>query len=217
MQECLAVIERGDFRSSTAATAGAAAGCPFCRSRGAPIPTPGEQILFLQGSRAGLLVHVSDCPNTVDYGGFLVEGEDSLRHTLSRVALERDLFATLPLSPLPGWVPPLDLRDAFVIDELAVWFCNRGLASERFHWKRDDILVVVQAIWQRRIPLEPGELSAAMLAHGLPPDRQEELEDYYEFGIKAAVAVAGRRAVRKRRLPMAMHNRWTDTMRRWGR
>lgn len=142
MKECLAVIERGDLGSSLAATVGAAAACPFCLSRGASIPTSGAQILFLHGHRAGVLARVSECPNTVDHRGFLIEGEDSPRDTLSRVALERDLFALLPLSPLPDWLPPLDLRDAFVIDELAVWFCNRGLSSGRFHWKCRDILVL---------------------------------------------------------------------------
>lgn len=217
MAECLAVIERGDFSRSPAARAGASAGCPFCRARGAVVPEGGDQILFIHGRRAGVLAKVSDTPNTTDINGFFVTRESVSRTSLERASLDSDLFAPLPLEPIPEWCPPFSLRRSFIIDELAVWFCNRGLIGGNFHWKRSDIAVMVRGCWQSKLAILPPELSAVTMAHGMPANRQAELEDYFEFGIAALIYAAGRRAVKKWRQPSAMKDEFSDAMRFWGR
>ncbi|HMG48252.1 MAG TPA: hypothetical protein VK614_12420 [Allosphingosinicella sp.] len=181
------------------------------------MPRADDQILFLHGWRAGSLAKVSDTPNSVDAVGFLASRWSGPEETLERVSVDRDLFAVLPLAPIPDWCPPFNIRRSFILDELAVWFCNRGLSSGTFHWKRDDIAEIVRVCWQKRLAISPSELSAILMAHGMPAERQAEIEDYFEFGVTALVSASGRKAVKKWRQADAMRDEFSAAMRLWGR
>jgi hypothetical protein len=215
--DCLAAIERGDFGFSRAADAGASVRCPFCCARGAPVPAPGKQIIFLHGRRAGVLATVSAIPNTIDPEGFFVSRYGASEGKLERASLDKDLFATLPLDPIPNWCPPFDLRRAFIIDEVAVWFCNRGLVGRQFHWRQSDILTAVRVCWQKKLAVRSSELSAVMMAHGMPGVRQVEFERDFDFASAALVDAVGRKPIEKWRQPHGMHAEYAAAMRYWGR
>jgi hypothetical protein len=215
MAECLAVIDRGDFSASKASKAGSSANCLFCLARGSKLPAAGKQVLFLQGSRAGIVAEVSDELNTADWDGFLVREPNARPRALSRVSLDRDLFSILPIGPVPDWCPPFDIGISFVVDELAVWFCNESFAGEKFHWQPERMHLLIQVCWQRRIAIKGTELSAVMMAHGMPSEHQQTFEVLFDFGFATLICAAGRKPIKKLRQGNAMKDQIADAMRAW--
>lgn len=194
MNDCLAGIERGDFIASRAATLASAAGCPFCIARCRELPG-GEQFVVLSGYAAGEVV-------------------SSHNRLLNR---NTELYAALPIDPLPNWLTPFSLRTLFILDELAVWFCNAALIGEGFAWERTHILTVAGVCWDKRIACSGSEMGRTFLAHGMPDRRLDEFGEQFDFAVAAMIAARGRRPVKNRRDPLIAAQQWAAAMRQWGR
>jgi len=119
---------------------------------------------------------------------------------LRRLDFPFELFGKLPLQSPPRWLPGVSLRDAFVLDELATWFANRGLLTGEYVWKPDDIVEVARVVWQKRLPITPSEIVSAFAAHGVPNKFHLDLGDKYQFGMRLLIASHGRLPIKKRRL-----------------
>lgn len=174
---CLAILGRGNFAETKASTHGKQAGCLFCTARGSETLQTGERAAILNGHDAGTVL-------------------DWTR----RYVCSTDLVGRLPLAPPADWLPPLPFTQAFIVDELAIWFCNRGLATVNYHWSEYDLVEIVRVLWEKRIPIESDEMIAVLQAHGLPSQWQAEAEKFLEFGRETLVAARGRPAIRKHRL-----------------
>lgn len=195
MAECLASIELGDFESSPASIRGVLAGCPYCEARGADWPAEGSQFVTLNGMNAGRLSKVGNTPCN--------------RNTT--------LVAALPLRSLPNWLAPFNIRTSFILDELAVWFCNHGLVGAQFCWDRSSILTVAAVCWSKRIAVSGLEVGRLLLAHGMPSEFLEKLSADFEFAVAAMRHAAGRSPIKKNRDPEAFLHDWSEVMRQWGR
>ena len=117
------------------------------------------------------------------------------------VNTEYDLVAPLgSREPLPVWLPPLSLRDAAELDEVAVRFCDRGTVSGRFVWDRTSYYEVIRACWQKRFPLTPTEVCSVLSAHGLPAEFDTEAQRAFCEGTELLVYTHGRRPIKKKRV-----------------
>jgi len=117
------------------------------------------------------------------------------------VDTERDLVAPLGASePLPTWLPPLCLRDAVVLDEVAIWFCDHCSKSGVFAWDITSFYEVIRVCWQKRLPLTPTEVCAVLSAHGLPAEFNLQAQKAFAEGIGLLVYTHGRRPTKKKRV-----------------
>lgn len=164
-----------------------------------------------------MVAEVSAEPNTVDWNGFLVVLNGDRRSTLSRVAKDRDLFAVLPVDRVPNWCPPFNIRRSFVIDELAVWFCNDCFVGKDFHWQPAKIQIAIQVCWQSKLAIKGSELSAVMMAHGMPAPRQDDFERLFDFGSSAVIGAVGRKPVKKWRERHGMRDEFAAAMHLWAK
>lgn len=189
-----AILERTSARMTLASGIGESNGCFFCAARNSSIPGLGSVVAKLNGYDSGQLFRIRDDGETAQVLGD--GGGNSVRRIPASAC---ELFGAPPLIPEP-WFPPLSLRDSFIIDELAVWFIDRGLMTTTFHWKIDDCIEVARTLWTKRVPLEPPELSQIFCAHGLPVEHQRELEHHFNYATKVLLTQHPRKIIRKKRL-----------------
>jgi hypothetical protein len=182
---------------------GEKSGCPFCAARLSVKPDLGARIIVLNDFLAGMTGTVSNAsldhrfPETA----FLVAADGDRPGTELVLNTKRNLVAPLgSQEPLPGWLPPLCLRDAAELDEVAVWFCDRCLMSGQFVWDRTSYYEVIRACWQKRFPLTPEEVCSVLCAHGLPPEFADEAQRAFLEGIGLLVYTHGRRPIKKKRV-----------------
>jgi hypothetical protein len=194
--DSLAILERGYLFASPAAANGVKADCPYCIARHIEKYQPGDKAVMLQGYEAGRLLSYSSTHDSdvVDQFAWADEPDSKLR-------LMREHWLTLPLEVLtvPFWLPKLSLRNCFILDELAVWFCNESGAGERFHWNNELTIEVARTCWRRRLPVSPMEISRLFLVHGMPEIYQAKFEELFDFAIKLLVRTEGRKALKKLR------------------
>lgn len=202
--DSLAILERGYLFPSPVSAKGVNSECPFCIAR---------HISDYRQGDLGLMLHMHDAGRLLRYKssgpGSAVDRFEWIDDPGSSLRLMREHWLTLPLEVLtvPFWLPGLSLRNCFIIDELAVWFCNESAAGDGFHWDDERLIEVVRTCWQKRLPLKPDELSKVLLAHGMPEQYQDRAEHLFGYGIAALVASGGRPALKKLRfeLPAAKH------------
>lgn len=195
--DSLAILERGYLYPSPASTRGLKSDCPFCVARHIAAYRQNDIAIMLHMQDAGRLLRYtcSEKDGDVDQFEWFDEPGTSLR-------LMREHWLTLPLEMLtvPFWLPDLSLRNCFVIDELAVWFCCESAAGDGFHWQDDRLIEVVRTCWRKRLPIRSTELSKVLLAHGMPEQYQERVEHLFEYGTETLIASEGRRPLKKLRL-----------------
>lgn len=194
--DSLAILERGYLYPSPASAKGVASECPFCIARHVDEYRPADLAVMMQMTEAGRILRY-----VASSGGESVDQFEWIDEPGSALRLLREHWLTLPLELLtvPFWLPELSLRYCFVIDELAVWFCNESRAGTGFHWDDERLIELARTCWERRLPVKPSEISKALLAHGMPEIYQERAEKLFEFGRNALVAARGRRALKKLR------------------
>lgn len=188
---------------SPAALSGRKSACPFCTARFGVNLKLGARIVILNDFRAGMTGTVSAVNLDERFPGtaFLMVADGDMPETEQIVNIEHDLVALLDSSAsLPAWLPPLSLRDAADLDDVAVWFCDRCSASGQFVWDRIAYYEVIRACWQRRFPLTPDEVCAVLYAHGLPAELGAEAQRAFLEGIGLLVYAHGRRPIKKKRL-----------------
>jgi len=93
-------------------------------------------------------------------------------------------------------LPPLDLQNASIIDQLAVYFCGLGHIGANFQWSDVRYSHIIQVCRENLIPITASEFSAVLLAHGMPSLFQQEAERLFEFGIHCATP-AGKNGSRR--------------------
>lgn len=189
--------------SSPAVLIGQKSACPFCTARLGVKPRLGARIVVLNDFRAGMTGTVSavDLDERFPKTAFLMVADGDSPGTEQIVNIERDLIAPLS-SPdsLPGWLPPLTLRDAAELDDVAVWFCDRCSVSGQFVWDRTAHYEVIRVCWQRRFPLTPDEVCSVLAAHGLPAELAAEAQRAFLEGVGLLVYTHGRRPIKKKRV-----------------
>ncbi len=180
---------------------GANAGCPFCRATLDIRTTPkaGTRFRFLTGYDAGECGTVLDYPSPISDDRFLAKMDYETGNIQRRVT-SRDLIEILPLSPIPNWAPPLELRSAAELDDVVAKFCDSG--NRPNHWVIDWIALfeIIRFVWQKRLPLEPIELWAVIDAHGAPNQFQLAITDFYQKGRDLLIYSNGKRPVKKKRV-----------------
>jgi len=194
---------RSDLRGSEAVLSGRKSGCPFCTARLGVKPDLGDRIIVLNDFRAGMTGTVStvDLDHRFPKTAFLIVADGDEPGVEQIVNTERDLVAPLgSRAPLPAWLPPLALRDAAELDEVAVWFCGRCSASGQFVWDRTSYCEVIRACWQKRFPLTPDEVCSVLCAHGLPSEFAAEAQRAFLEGTELLVYTHGRRPIKKKRV-----------------
>jgi hypothetical protein len=190
------------IQESAAILSGRKSNCPFCIARLAGKPVAGARIMILNGFRAGMTGTVSDedMDHRLPTTAFLMVADGDKPGVKQIVNMERDLVGPLEPRPLPDWLPPLALPDAAELDEVAVWFCDRCLASQPIVWNRASYYEVIRFCWQKRFPLTPNEVCSVLLAHGLPTEFASETQRAFIEGIELLVYTHGRRAIKKKRV-----------------
>jgi hypothetical protein len=197
--DSLAILERGHFFPSPAAQKGVESDCPFCIARHIDHYRRGDQAIVMQGRHAGrlLIYGSSQSDGKIDQFCWHDEPKNQMR-------FNRDIQLTLPIEvvTVPFWLPKLSLRNCFIIDELATWFCNMSAAGDRFHWNSDLIIEVVRTCWRKRLPIDAIELTRVLLAHGMPEVYQEKFEVLFNFAMKTLIHSEGRSPLKKLRLEL---------------
>lgn len=191
------------MRDSAAVLTGQKSGCPFCSARRGAQPDLGARIIVLNDFRAGMSGTVSavDLDDRFPKTAFLVVADGDKPGFEQIINTERDLVAPLGSEgTLPDWLPPLALRDAAELDEVALWFCDRCSASGQFVWDRTSYYEVIRACWQRRFPLTPDEVCSVLCAHGLPSEFAAEAQRAFLEGTGLLVYTHGRRPIKKKRV-----------------
>ena len=194
---------RSGLGGSAAVLTGQKAACPFCAARLSVKPDLGARIILLNDFRAGTMGTVSSVnldhryPKTAFF--MVADGDEPGVEQI----VNTELALVAPLGsqePLPGWLPPLALRDAAELDEVAVWFCDECSASGQFEWDRTSYYEVIRACWQKRFPLSPDEVCSVLCAHGLPSEFAAEAQRAFLEGIELLVSTHGRRPIKKKRV-----------------
>ncbi|MBU0507746.1 hypothetical protein KKH27_02765 [bacterium] len=159
--------------------------------------------MILNDFRAGMTGTVSNVdmdhrfPKTV----FLMVADGDRPGVEQIVNTEHDLVAPVGSQvPLPGWLPPLALRDAAELDEVAVRFCDRCSTSGKFVWDRTSYYEVIRSCWQRRFPLTPDEVGSVLCAHGLSLEFVAEAHRAFLEGTGLLVYTHGRKPIKKKRV-----------------
>ncbi len=208
---------KGNFRETVASKAGKKSNCPFCLGRGAAVPAPGLQLFVVNGSEAGEIYWVDELKNTTDPSGWYSREQHSAPQRFTRQSLEWTLFRLFPLTAVPQWWPPFGLRQSFVLDEAAVWFCNQCIVGGQFVVHTEAMAEICAIIWHERIDIRPKELSLLFVAHGMLSANQERLEQDFLLGITALQQASGKRPVKKWRSPDCLQKEFAEAMRLWGR
>jgi hypothetical protein len=195
--DSLAILERGYLYPTPASGNGVQSECPFCIARHIDRYRTGDKAVMVQGANAGRLLIYGSSEDSDEVNQFYWLDEPKIG-----IRLMREHWLTLPIEvvTVPFWLPRLSLRYCFVIDELAVWFCNESFAGERFHWNSNLTIEVARTCWRKRLPIDPTELSKVLLAHGMPELYQEKFEQLFDFGTKTLIQSEGRKALKKLRL-----------------
>lgn len=167
---------------------------------------------------AGRLAKVSDELNKWDRDGWMLKDQFDSKCPAFRASLSTDLFRCLPLdSPIPDWWPPFDVKLSFILDEAAVWFCNLSFIGQQFDLSIPRVSRLCAIVWEAKIDIKAKEMSALLVAHGMPITMCKQFEEWFEVGITSLVSGRGREAIKKYRQPSAIQNRFSDVMRYWGR
>lgn len=194
---------RNGIRDSTTVLSGQKSGCPFCTARLAVKPDLGARIMVLNDFRAGMTGTVSnvDLDHRFPKTAFLMVADGDEPGVKQIVDTESNLVAPVgsPAS-LPGWFPPLGLRDAAELDEVAVWFCDQCSASGQFVWDRTSYYEVIRVCWQKRFPMTPDEVCSVLCAHGLPSELLADAQRAFLEGTELLVYTHGRRPIKKKRV-----------------
>lgn len=194
--DCLAGLERGYFYPSPAALVGKHADCLFCIARCLDGMMPVGKAMILNGPKSGNII---DIICAIDESSCQYEEDDvgGISLGMREHSLILPMYKLMPTSFLPN----LSLRDCFIIDELAVWFCNASIHGVGFHWDENKIHMLTSIIWDKRIPISANEMSKVLSAHGLPGFRQIEFEKLFDFGLRAIRHASGRPAIKKKQKP----------------
>lgn len=195
-EACLAILERFTPGTSDAVARGSASGCAFCKARfNKSAPLQGE-ILLLNGFDAGQRGEVIESGD--DWVTIVCRMENG---TARFVDPFLSLFSIVPLPAKPSWFPPLDIRDAFIVDEAVVWFLDQCQPDRKaFEWSAVGFDEVIRTCWERRIPILPSEIVAVLTAHGLPHSFAERANCAYENGLRLLVHTHRRSPIKSRRL-----------------
>jgi len=127
--------------------------------------------------------------------------ESSPESAASRhIGYRHELYGKLPLHPPANWLPPLSMRHAFIVDELAVWACGEALTTGNYVWNDTIIDECIRTVWQTRIPISVDELVAVFASHGLPTILHDRLAAKFYDGIRLLRWAVGRSAIKKNRL-----------------
>jgi len=159
--------------------------------------------MILNDFRAGMTGTVSNVD--LDYRfpktAFFIVADGDRPGVEQIVDTERDLVTPVGSEALlPGWLPPLALRDAAELDEVTVWFCDRCSISGQFVWDRTFYYEVIKSCWQRRFPLTPDEVCSVLSAHGLPSEYAVEAHKAFLEGTGLLVYTHGRKPIKKKRV-----------------
>lgn len=217
MTDFLGELGRGDFRETAASLAGKKSGCPFCLARGSEVPEIDAQIFVLNGSEAGQTFWVDKTKNEIDSQGWHARHQGAMTNTLTRQTLEWTLFQKFPLSVVPEWWPPFGVAHSFLVDEIAVWLCNKCFIGESFLAPTDQMAMACAVLWDKKIAITPEELSIVLVAHGMPVDFRRNAEVLFSVGTAALRLGCGKRPVQKWRSVGLLQSEIAGAMRYWGR
>jgi len=194
---------RNGIEYSTGVLAGQRAGCPFCMARLCARPDAGTRVIVLNDFRAGMTGTVSrvDLDQRFPKTTFLMVADLDETGVEQIVNTEHDLIAPIGAgTPIPIWLPPLSLRDAAELDEIAVRFCDHCSVSGVFVWDRMSYYAVISGCWQRRLPLTPGEMCSVLSAHSMPAEFTAEAQRAFLEGMELLVYTHGRQPIKKKRV-----------------
>lgn len=199
-EPCLAILERALLGKSRSSTFAAEQGCIFCQSRELDELCVGDAVVVLNGYSAGATFRVESLEHSSQLLGAQIYPPPEHDEHKRYLKLPYELMGKLPLSWPPDWYLHLSLRESFCIDELATWFCNRGMATGNFVWRETDVNEVIRVVWQKRLPVTAAEVVSFFAAHGLPQNLHSAFQDRFETGMRLLCYVSGRPPIKKRRL-----------------
>jgi hypothetical protein len=150
----------------------------LCRARENPELNVGDEVVILNGDETGSILTIELSADKSQFlGRWIFPPADNPR-SRRFLNLPFELLGKSPIPWPPFWFPPLSMRETFIIDELATWFCNRGLATGNFVWNERDLDEVVRVLWEKRLPVEADEMiqffCSAWHADNCPPNFQIE-------------------------------------------
>lgn len=184
-------------------SAGRKSGCPFCLARNGDLPKVGEKIRLLSDYRAGRTMKVVEAPSELPLrpGEILVEVDDDEPGFQQVVHTEWELIETLPGPPTPAWAPSISLREAEELDRIVLKCCDQSTGDSRQTSNLQPFYDLIRHVWQRRLPIEPKEIWAVLEAHGVPSNLRNRLIKLYKEGRELLVYAAGRKPIKKKRVP----------------
>lgn len=206
-------IEPVTMRNCKAAQIAADNGCPFCIARVSTFPKDGQQALIVNGVNSGRVVRLVGAGSFFGWRGRVDVLANEPREEI--VGYEHDFLAAIPFMPV-DWLSHLSIRDSFIVDQLAVEFCERGLSAGNFVWNTERAVKFASEIWAQRIPITIEEAVSCVAAHGLPSLFHDRFAELYKVSLMALKAACGRSAIKKRRFT-SFANRdadlkaWTQT------
>lgn len=174
--------------------------CPFCTAITSPPLTGEEEVMVLSGVLTGLRGKVVPPP----YPEWLEPGEILLEPLKGdgghfRFNQRAEIAQRLPGLDRPDWFPPISLGDAAELHDTILRFCLRHNwdSTESVDWVQ--FYVLVEHVWRRRLPLEPGEVGVLLQRHGLPDSCLLEVVDLFRHCRDVLVIAVGRKSIKKKR------------------
>ena len=183
--------------------AGQGARCPFCIARLAVRPHIGDRVLLLNGFRAGTVGTVSrtDLDHRFHPGAFLIKAAGDKPGVEQIINAHIDLFTTVSArTRLPNWMPPLCMREAAELDEVAIAVCDRYAKMHSLTWNPTLLYRLVDHCWRNRLPLSSDEIWAILEAHGMPKKFAKEVKRSCTEGTQLLVYSHGRKPIKKKRV-----------------
>jgi hypothetical protein len=131
---------------------------------------------------------------------FCVQFDHDRPGHLHRVLLRHDLFVLEPNADQTPWLLPLSTDDLAFVDEVVVRFCATLIQKSNWSWRDEELYVLIEMFWQRRLPVQGKEVWATCAAHGMPQRYKNHFISTFDFGIGLLVYSHGRPPIKRRRV-----------------
>lgn len=171
--------------------AGCSNACPFCIGRKTTDLRIGEEIVILDGSRAGQTATVcKDC----DSDRFTVkfQSNNSSEYIIN---IKYDRYVRTPIYT-PDWLCQLATDDLCAIDETLLYLAVRKVEQNAIAL---DLKPIVDLCWRRRLPISGAEIGITLNKHGVNIDSRSM--DEFELGIQQLVYSCGRPMIKRKKMP----------------
>lgn len=181
------------------------------------MPVGGSQILVLNGYDAGEIFWVAEKANKTEYQGWYSQPLGAPSGHLTMQTLELTLYREFPLTQVPEWWPPFGVQHSFLLDEVAVWLCNKCIIGSQFVLPTDEMAMAAAMLWLKKIAITPEEFSLLLVAHGMPVAFRKEVEVLFSVGTSALHIGSRKLPVKKWRSVGLLQKEFAEAMRLWGR